>query len=168
VKTWLPWVLLAVSLALNLFLVAGFFWTRSAIAMWRDPEARFEMLADRLDLTDPQRAQFRDAMEALKSKGFGRWEEHREARREIFDMALQPNPDRAAIVARIDEMTRERTQIMTETLDIMLPVLASLTPEQRAEMKKLMEERREMRRRGHWGWGGGWGWGHGGHMGWAN
>jgi Spy/CpxP family protein refolding chaperone len=164
VKTWLPWVLLAVSLALNLFLVAGFFWTRSAIAMWRDPEARFEMLADRLDLTDPQRTQFRDAMAALKSKGFGGgWEQHREARREIFDMALQPNPDRAAIVARVEEMTRARTQAMTEALDIMLPFLASLTPEQRAEMKQLMEERRE--RRGH-----GWGWGHwGGHrMGWAN
>ena len=95
-KTWLPWVLLALSLALNLFLVAGFFWTRSAVAMWRDPDARFEMVADRLELTDPQRAQFKEAMETLKSKGFGRWEERREARREIFDMALQPNPDRAA------------------------------------------------------------------------
>jgi Spy/CpxP family protein refolding chaperone len=166
VKTWLPWVLLALSLALNLFLVAGFFWTRSAIAMWHDPEARFEMLSDRLDLTDPQRTQLREAMEAMKSKGFGRWEEHREARREIFDMALQPNPDRAAIVARVEEMTRERMQSMTEALDVMLPFLASLTPEQRAEMKELMEERRE-RRRGHWGWGGGWGYG-GGHMGWAN
>ena len=165
-KTWLPWVLLALSLALNLFLVAGFFWTRSAIAMWHDPEARFEMLSDRLELTDPQRTQLREAMEALKGKGFGRWEEHREARREIFDMALQPNPDRAAIVARVEEMTRERKQSMTEALDVMLPFLASLTPEQRAEMKELMEERRE-RRRGHWGWG--WGWGHGGgHMGWAN
>lgn len=162
-KTWLPWVLLAVSLALNLFLVAGFFWTRSAIAMWRDPDARFEMVADRLELTDPQRAQFREAMEALKSKGFGGWEEHRQARREIFEMALQPNPDRAAIVARVEEMTRERTQRMTEVLDIMLPFLASLTPEQRAEMKQLMEERRQRRGRG-------WGWGHwGGHrMGWAN
>ena len=163
-KTWLPWVLLAVSLALNLFLVAGFFWTRSAVAMWRDPEARFEMMADRLDLTDPQRTQFREAMEALKSKGFGGgWEQHREARREIFDMALQPNPDRAAIVARVEEMTRQRTQMMTDALDIMLPFLASLTPEQRAEMKQLMEERRERRGRG-------WGWGHwGGHrMGWAN
>ena len=66
------------------------------------------------------------------------------------------------------EMTRERMQSMTEALDVMLPFLASLTPEQRAEMKELMEERRE-RRRGHWGWGWGWGWGHGGgHMGWAN
>ena len=163
-KTWLPWVLLAVSLALNLFLVAGFFWTRSAIAMWRDPDARFEMVADRLELTDPQRAQFKAAMGALKSKGFGRWEEHREARREIFDMALQPNPDRTAIVARMEEMTRARTQAMTEALDTMLPFLASLTPEQRAEMKELMEERREMRRRGSWGWGH-WG-GH--RMGWAN
>lgn len=163
-KTWLPWVLLAVSLALNLFLVAGFFWTRSAIAMWRDPDARFEMVADRLELTDPQRAQFKQAMETLKSKGFGRWDERREARREIFDMALQPNPDRAAIVARVEEMTRERTQRMTEVLDIMLPFLASLTPEQREELRELMEERR----RGPWmhRWGGG-GWG-GHRMGWAN
>jgi Spy/CpxP family protein refolding chaperone len=161
VKTWVPWVLLAVSLALNLFLVAGFFWTRSAIAMWRDPDARFEMVADRLELTDPQRAQFREAMEAMKSRGFGRRQEHREMRREIVDMALQPNPDRAAIVARIEEITRERMQGMTEALDTMLPFLASLTPEQRAELKELIEERRERRDRG---------WGHwsGHRMGWAN
>jgi Spy/CpxP family protein refolding chaperone len=165
VKTWLPWVLLALSLALNLFFVAGFFWSRNAIAMWRDPAARFEMVADRLDLTDPQRTQFREAMEALKSKGFGRMEEHREMRREIVDMALQPNPDRAAILARMEEISRERMQAMTEALDTMLPVLASLTPDQRAELKELIEERRERRGRGR-----GWGWGHwGGHrMGWAN
>jgi Spy/CpxP family protein refolding chaperone len=149
-----------VSLALNLFLVAGFFWTRGAMAMWRDPDARFEMVADRLELTDPQRAQFRAAMDTLKSKGFGRMEEHREMRREIADMALQPNPDRAAILARMEQIGRERMQAMTEALDTMLPFLASLTPEQRTELKELMEERRE-RRRGGWGWGG-----H--RMGWAN
>jgi Spy/CpxP family protein refolding chaperone len=166
VRTWLPWVLLAVSLALNLFLVAGFFWTRGAMAMWRDPDARFEMVADRLELTDPQRQQFRQAMEAMKSKGFGRWEEHRQMRREIVDMALQPNPDRAAIVARVEQVTRERMQAMTEALDTMLPFLASLTPEQRTELRELMEERR----RGPWmhRWGGGpWGWG-GHRMGWAD
>ena len=163
-KTWLAWVLLAVSLALNIFLVAGFFWTRSAIAMWRDPDARFEMLADRLELTDPQRAQFREAMEALKSKGFGRTGDHQEMRREIIDMALAPNPDRAAIMARMEELTRTRIQKMGEALDIMLPFLASLTPEQRSELKELMEERRG-RRHGHWGWG----WGQGSQrMGWAD
>jgi Spy/CpxP family protein refolding chaperone len=166
VKTWLPWALLAVSLILNIFLIAGFFWTSSAIAMWRDPEARFEMLADRLDLSEPQRTQFREAVGALKDKGFGQHREERwQMRQEILDMALQPNPDRAAIMARIEEATRARVQSMGEALDIMLPFLASLTPEQRTELKELMAERRDMWRNrwggGHWGWGG-----H--HMGWAN
>ena len=163
-KRWLPWILLAASLALNIFFVAGFFWTRSAIAMWRDPEARFEMMADRLDMSEPQRGQLRQIMAELKRKGFTRMDDHRAIRREIVDMALQPNPDRAAILARIEEATRERTQAMTEMLDLVLPLLASLSPEQRDKLKELMEQRRE----GHWG--GGWGWGPwGGHrLGWAN
>jgi Spy/CpxP family protein refolding chaperone len=68
-------------------------------------------------------------------------------------------------MARIEEATRARVQSMGEALDIMLPFLASLTPEQRTELKELMAERRDMWRNrwggGHWGWGG-----H--HMGWAN
>ncbi len=152
-KRWVPWALLAVSLALNIFFVAGFFWTRSTIAMWHDPGRRFELVADRLDLTEPQRAQFRQTMEALKSKGFMGREGRREIRREILDMALQPDPDRAAILARMETAGRERIQAMAEALDIVLPFLATLTPEQRAELRELMERRRH-------GWGGGlWDWG---------
>ncbi|HXV23362.1 MAG TPA: Spy/CpxP family protein refolding chaperone [Alphaproteobacteria bacterium] len=158
-KRWLPWVLLAVSLALNIFFVAGFFWTRSAIAMWHDPERRVELVADRLDLTEPQRAQFRQAMEALKSKGFPGREGRRQMRREIIDMALKPDPDRAAILARMETISRERVQSMAEALDIMLPFLATLTPEQRTELRELIEQRRR-------GWGGPWLWGH--RLAWTN
>ena len=157
-KTWLPWTLFAPSLALNIFLIAGFFWGRSAVAMWRDPESRFEMMADRLDLNEPQRADLKRIMGEMKGRGMD-FEAHRQARREIIDMALQPNPDRAAIMARMQQLTQERTQRMTQTLDLFLPFLASLTPEQRAELKEFMEERRERR------WGRGWG---GQRMGWAN
>ncbi len=163
-KPWLPWTLLALSLALNIFLVAGFFWTRGQITLWRDPEARFEMMSDRLDLTEPQRTELRRVMSALKERGGMGFEAHRAARREILELALQPNPDRGAILARIEETTRERTQAMAEMLDLTLPFLASLTPEQRAKLKELLE-------RPHGGHsGGGWGWGPwGGHrMGWAN
>ncbi len=163
-KTWLPWILLAVSLALNIFLVAGFFWSRSAITLWRDPEARFEMMADRLDLTEPQRTDLRRIVGALKEHGGMAFEAHREVRREILEMALRPNPDRAAILARIEEVTRNRMQAMAEMLDLTLPFLASLTPQQRSKLKELLEQRPG----GHWG--GGWGWGpwSGRHMGWAN
>ncbi len=163
-KTWLPWTLLALSLALNIFLVAGYFWARSATTFWHDPESRFERVAERLDLTEPQRADFRRILAAFKERGGMAFEAHRAARREILEMALQPNPDREAILARIEALSRERTQAMAELLDLSLPFLASLSPEQRAELKELLEKRR----RGHWG--GGWGWGlwDGHRMGWAN
>ncbi len=154
-KRWLPWVLLAVSLALNIFFVAGFFWTRGAIAMWHDPERRQAMVSDRLDLTEPQRAQLRTTMEVMRSKGLGRMEHRREMRREILEMALQPAPDRAAILARMEEMSRQRIAAMGEVIDAALPFLTSLTPEQRAALKEMMEGRHKggwMHRWGHEGW----------------
>jgi Spy/CpxP family protein refolding chaperone len=154
VRTWLPWVLLALSLVLNIFFIAGFFWTRHAMAMWHDPDARLEAMADRLDLNQSQRGQLKQIIDELRSKGAARMEDRRAIRREIVDMALQPNPDRAAIAGRIEEASRQRVQAMTGMLDTVLPFLASLSPEQRGKLKELMDQRREER-------GGGWGWGWG-------
>ena len=72
VRTWLPWVLLALSLVLNIFFIAGFFWTQHAMAMWRDPDERLEMLDDRLDLNQSQRGQLKQVIEQLRSKGQAR------------------------------------------------------------------------------------------------
>jgi Spy/CpxP family protein refolding chaperone len=90
-------------------------------------------------------------------------EERRTIRRQILDMALQPNPDRAAIASRIEEASHQRVQAMSDMLDTVLPFLASLSPEQRSKLKDLMDQRRE----GRWG---GWGWGPWGmhRFGWAN
>jgi Spy/CpxP family protein refolding chaperone len=163
VKTWLPWILLALSLVLNIFFIAGFFWTRHAMAMWHDPDERLEMMADRLDLNQSQRGQLQKVIEEMRSKGLARMEDRRALRREIVDMALQPNPDRAAIASRIEEASRQRVQAMNDMLDAVLPFLASLSPEQRGKLKDLMDQRREE----HWG---GWGWGPWGRQrfGWAN
>jgi Spy/CpxP family protein refolding chaperone len=163
VRTWLPWVLLALSLVLNIFFIAGFFWTQHAMAMWRDPDERLEMLGDRLDLNQSQRGQLKQVIEQLRSKGQARMEERRTIRRQILDMALQPNPDRAAIASRIEEASHQRVQAMSDMLDTVLPFLASLSPEQRSKLKDLMDQRREGRS-------GGWGWGPWGmhRFGWAN
>jgi Spy/CpxP family protein refolding chaperone len=163
VRTWLPWLLLALSLVLNIFFIAGFFWTQHAMAMWRDPDERLEMMGDRLDLNQSQRGELKQIIEQLRTKAQARMDARVTTRREILDMALQPNPDRAAIASRIAEASQQRVQFMTETLDSVLPFLASLTPEQRNKLKQLMDQRRE----GRWG---GWGWGpwdrH--RFGWAN
>lgn len=133
------------------------------MAMWQDPDARLEMMADRLDLNQSQRGQLQQVIEQLRTKGQARMDARRAMRREILDMALQPNPDRAAIASRIEEASQQRVQFMTDMLNSVLPFLASLTPEQRDKLKHLMDQRREA----HWG---GWGWGSWGRQrfGWAN
>ena len=94
------------------------------------------------------------------------WREYTGDPRPFYGPGVGPVIDHG--VYRLHAMTAllgpvTRVQAMGEALDIILPFLASLTPEQRAELKELMEERRDRRR----GWG--WGWGHGSHhMGWAN
>src|SRR5262249_26807869 len=71
-KRWVPWALLAVSVALNIFVLAGFFWSRHAAygfhdAAWRMAHAS-SYIADRLQLTPAQRTDLDRVMGEIRSR----------------------------------------------------------------------------------------------------
>ena len=140
-KTWLPWTLLALSVALNIFFIGGFFWSHQHAMMWaRGPEARMERLADRLDLAPPQREELKRLAATMHERGRNAFRDREPAMRELMDMVLADSPDRAAIEARLRAMGEKRIQGMIEMLDTALPFLGSLNPEQRGELGELMRE----------------------------
>jgi Spy/CpxP family protein refolding chaperone len=103
-------------------------------------------ISDRLHLTPAQRGDLDHVLGELQSK----FEEARGEGRDhpVLDLVLAEHPDRDAIVAAIDERSQRMKESMTAAVDIGLPFLASLTPEQRAELKTVMSERH---RRGPFG-----------------
>lgn len=133
-----PALLLAASLALNLFFVAGAVWIR-----WHappSPAARFEQIAGALKLDAKQRAAFRGYVDGLRQRA----EEMRLETGPIFtaawtEMAKQ-NPDQARAVQLFDEAAQKRQAMMREVAAQTGAFLATLSPQQRTDFIRLWRE----------------------------
>ncbi len=116
----------------------------------RMPGQRFAMAVARLDLTEDQQALLdelkddtRAEMEALRESHEGEMDGLKEQL--LGDGAV----DRAALHAMLDQHAADRLAAAHGFLDKVLDIQATLTPEQKAELKAMsdkMEARREERR----------------------
>jgi Spy/CpxP family protein refolding chaperone len=126
--------ILAVSMALNLCVVAGAVWSRlnpppAAVTTTE----RMRHLAETLDLTPPQRQTFNAFLAAMAARG--------ERLRQDIDPALdaawsemaKPEPDPARVVQLFDDAGNRRRAFQHEAIAATLSLLASLTPDQRAQ-----------------------------------
>lgn len=132
-------VILALSVALNLFFVAGAAWTRlHAPRGW--PERHREMLAD-LDLDPKQRAAFDDFVAAV-STNFA------QMRREIGPLMgsawaelAKPQANEAQVVQRVDEVSEKRRAFLHDAATRTIEFLALLSPEQRVTFTEIARDR---------------------------
>jgi Spy/CpxP family protein refolding chaperone len=144
----LPWILLAVSVALNVLLIGfgvGFLWHRppegGPLAM--DRQQRVEAVTRELGLQPQQREAFRQfvqhtqqAQRALREKNQPILEA---TRREL----IKPTPDEAALDRLFGEVTANRRAFQDETSHAMRQFLTTLTPEQRDGFLRLWRDRVE-------------------------
>ena len=142
----LPWLLLALSLALNLFVVAGVVYSKTLVGSDEtSPERRMTAVVERLGLNAEQR----DQLVALRERTVARREQMREGHgrlREVFIATLQaPSYDREAFVARMAERNAARREFFAETMGELHGFLAGLTPEQKAAFLEMAQERRFLR-----------------------
>ena len=89
--------------------------------------------------------QIREISESARAEGRGlrdQMKAQRDAMRALLD---QDTPDQSTVMAQADAIGELKTQLRQNQLAAMLEVRALLTPEQRAELVKLHEERRERR-----------------------
>ena len=141
-RTRLVWVLLAVSLTANVFLVAGALYTlyvkddRSAVA-----GANVDSVAERLGLTPEQR----DRLLALREKarqGHKGSREGRKSRRAAFLAELgKPAFDRERVLALMEARSPERRGRIVDVAQDLHAYLATLSPEQRREFLAMARER---------------------------
>ena len=150
-KSKLPWILLAISLVINLSVAGGVIYSKVTIGdAAKSPERRIETLAERLQLTPAQR----EGLIALRDS----------ARARRTEMRGQRQERRRAILAELakQELDRERLgQLMRQGMDRRMAFfeafmvdlhgyLATLSDEQRQTFLEMAQERGFMRQLFGW------------------
>ncbi len=127
-------ILLAVSVTLNLFFVAGFLYRRG-VADGREAiaAARNQSVADRLQLDGAQRERF----VALRREMLDRQRATNRATRPIvddmWDEVLKKDPDPAQVDGLISRIIAERTALQRDQMRSILTFVPTLSPEQKQE-----------------------------------
>jgi Spy/CpxP family protein refolding chaperone len=138
----LLWVLLALSLALNLFFIGGVFWLHNeASRMQLPPAERFEMVARKLSLDVNQRAAFDKFINLMRMRSRHLRENNMPLIEEIWSELAKAKPDDALIDHNLDETSDNRHAYQLDTSRALRAFLAVLSDEQRQTFVSLAKNR---------------------------
>ena len=135
-KTKVPWILLAVSLAFNVFFAAGYVRAKDRMAKRRTFKGRARIMARKLKLDDRQL----EAFEQLLSE-YGQLRKNRAPQREAFMAELiKAKPDEKLLEEHVaGEAARKRR---LAKLALMRKFIGLLTPQQREQFVQSVKKRR--------------------------
>jgi uncharacterized membrane protein len=138
----LPWILLALSLALNLCFVGGVFWVRmEASRAQLGPPERMELVARQLALDDNQRAAFERFVGTMRLKS----RQLRETNQPVIDEAWQEfakkQPNEAEIDKLFEQAANNRRSFQIETGRALREFLVALSEDQREKFIALVKHR---------------------------
>ena len=138
----LPWILLALSLALNLCFVGGVFWVRmEASHAQMGPAERMEQVVRQLALDGNQRAAFERFVRTMRMKA----RQLRETNQPLIDSAWQEfakqQPDDAATDKLFEQAADNRRGFQLETGRALREFLAALSEDQRAKFIAFVRNR---------------------------
>jgi Spy/CpxP family protein refolding chaperone len=123
---------LAVSVALNLCVVAGAVWTRlNAPAVQQTTTERFHQLAETLDLTPQQHVAFDGYVAGMTARSDRMRQEVEPMMEAAWAEVAKPDADQARVVQLLDEAGNQRRAFQHEAVAATLSLLAILTPDQR-------------------------------------
>jgi len=146
-KRALPWILLAASVAFNIFFVVGMIRAHDRHGAMRTPEERARCLADKLDMDAEQRAKClewqRDV--AADRKAFEKTMAESGRREAFWAEIVKDEPDDAALKAFIESShgVEGRRQFVRRLRELM----QMLRPEQRQRAAAFFSRHRGRRRR---------------------
>jgi Spy/CpxP family protein refolding chaperone len=143
-------VLLALSLLLNCFVLAGFVW-RS----WIEPPHQqrpggppgprgmspIEALAQDLELDGTQRKDLRSVFDQYADARRDRFREIQKVRDAMVTELQKPEFDMAKIDPLIDQITKLRSEAQKQNMRSIAELASKLKPEQRAKLHKILADR---------------------------
>ena len=138
----LPWLLLAVSLALNISVVAGFLYTEREVSRVADPKLRSVEVSEALSLTPEQFEAFTTLQASLQERREMFREYMAPVRRAMTEALVADGFDREAYRKAMSKRQEVREEYHLQVGEELHDFLRSLSPEQRAVFKDLAKERR--------------------------
>jgi uncharacterized membrane protein len=138
----LLWILLAVSLAANVFLVAGaLYGLYGDDALGPRTTANIDTVTERLGLSPEQRDGLVDLRKRFKERRQAMRELRRERRGAFLDELAKPAFDRERVLVLIDARAAERREFFADLAAELHAYLATLSPEQREAFLAMARER---------------------------
>ena len=135
-------VVLALSLALNLFFIAGAVWTHlHAPATSTTREQRFEQMAAALSLDPQQKSAFSRYSETMRTHIEAMRETIRPLVHDAWSELAKPQADEAKVMQLLDRAAKIRRDALRELTATTLAFMKTLTPPQRTEFVQLAHQR---------------------------
>ena len=138
----LPWILLAISLVLNVAIIGGLLYGWQGDRFWRGPAHAVEHLSEQLDLTVEQEQRLQTVldgvMERRKAKRDGPPSPQRQA---LVDLLAEEDFAEAETQRLLNEMSAERNRQWVEVSRDMHAFVSALDPEQKAAFVSMAKER---------------------------
>src|SRR5215831_6373011 len=140
--------LLAISVALNVCVVAGALWTRYSSPESITASERFRRLEVSLNLNDQQRQAFEAYVAATRARSAQLRKDIEPSIEASWNELAKAQPDEAAILQSLADASSRWRASQRETIQATVALLATLTPDQRAKFIADERARRaELRRR---------------------
>ena len=140
VRQQILWATLALSLALNLFFVAGALWTRSHVPAPLTREQRFDQMAAALALDPQQRRAFASYSQMMRTQ----LKEMRDLAQPLVRAAWaevsRPRADETKVMQLLDQAAQVRRSHLNHITAATIAFLKRLSPEQRAKFVKIAHQ----------------------------
>lgn len=142
--------LLAVSVALNLFFLAGAAWTRlhpfASGPEWQRP---YRHIAAQLDLNPQQHAKFQQYVVDMHARSLEMRQGIAPLITSAWDELARPQADQTLVMQRFDAASQKWREFERQSMARTLDFLADLSPAQRSKFVELVNARRAERFRRH-------------------
>jgi uncharacterized membrane protein len=142
VRPYLIWLVLTLSLALNLCFIGGAVWIRfHGPPLPMNAEERLERIGGQLGLDPQQKEAFEQYSQAVRSRMQLMHKAVDPLMANAWSEVAKPDADQAKVLQLFDEAGQTRRGYMRELAPITLSFLAKLSPEQRAKFVELIQQR---------------------------
>jgi len=141
----LPWILLALSVTLNVFFVGGYYYKRALDQrlFGGSEDERSRYVAEQLRFDPDQRQRFKEFRQRAQERRRETIRANRAALEGLWREIEKPEPDTKQIDAYIDTLTANRLVFQREQMHELVRFARSLEGQQRAEFLALVRKRLE-------------------------
>jgi len=139
----LVWVALVLSLTLNVFFIGGLVWSKVARERFETPAERFQQLGRELNLSSAQRADLRQFVGTIRARAHLLQESNGPLLERVWQEVAKPQPDQAEIARLTDQAAQNREAFQKDMAAALATFMATLTPEQRAQLADIAAHPRD-------------------------